>query len=202
MNEHNDLTGTMVSIRDHTGNPAPLGLLAFGMTTVLLNLHNAGYFTLGSVILSMGIFYGGIAQVIAGWMEWKRGNTFACTAFVSFGLFWISLIFILILPGVGIGETNSPVELAAYLLIWGLLVAGLFIGTLKFNRAMQVIFASVVVLFVLLAIGTLTGSVLITRIAGYEGIFAGFCAIYTGLALVINETYGEGKMIVPLWPIK
>ena len=72
-------------------NPAPLGLMGFGMTTVLLNIHNAGFFPLGSMILAMGIFYGGIAQVIAGILEFKKGNTFGMTAFTSYGLFWISL---------------------------------------------------------------------------------------------------------------
>ena len=62
---------------DKTGNPAPLGLVGFGMTTILLNIHNAGFIPLDTMILAMGIFYGGLAQVIAGIMEWKKGNTFA-----------------------------------------------------------------------------------------------------------------------------
>jgi len=79
-------------------NPAPLGLMGFGMTTVLLNLHNAGFFALGSMILAIGIFYGGIAQIIAGILEYKKGNTFGMTAFTSYGLFWISLVALLIMP--------------------------------------------------------------------------------------------------------
>jgi succinate-acetate transporter protein len=76
-------------------NPAPLGLMGFGMTTVLLNLHNAGVFGLGTMILAMGIFYGGFAQIIAGILEFRKGNTFGVTAFTSYGLFWISLVFVL-----------------------------------------------------------------------------------------------------------
>ena len=76
-----------LDIRDTTSNPAPLGLMGFGMTTVLLNMHNAGWFGLGSMILAMGLFYGGLAQIIAGIMEWKKGNTFGTTAFTSYGLF-------------------------------------------------------------------------------------------------------------------
>ena len=77
---------------DQTANPAPLGLLGFGMTTVLLNLHNAGLYELNSMILAMGIFYGGIAQVLAGLLEWKKGNTFGTVAFTSYGLFWLTLV--------------------------------------------------------------------------------------------------------------
>src|ERR1019366_1380391 len=85
-------------IKDTTANPAPLGLLAFGMTTVLLNLHNAGFFELGSMILGMGIFYGGAAQVIAGITEWKKNNTFGTTAFLSYGMFWLTLVALVALP--------------------------------------------------------------------------------------------------------
>ncbi len=193
---------TMVKTRDLTGNPAPLGLMGFGMTTVLLNLQNAGLVTLGSMILAMGIFYGGIAQLIAGSMEWKKGNTFATTAFCSYGLFWLSLVALIMIPSMGLGEKTSPTGMAAYLAMWGLFTAVMFIGTLRFNRAMQVVFATLAILFFLLALGELTGNPAITRIAGWEGILCGFSAIYTALAQVVNETYGKGSMIVPLWPVK
>src|SRR5207237_3940730 len=88
---------SVTQLRDTTGNPAPLGLLGFGMTTVLLNLHNAGLYELNSMILAMGICYGGAAQIIAGIMEWRKGNTFATTAFLSYGLFWFSLVKLVIL---------------------------------------------------------------------------------------------------------
>jgi succinate-acetate transporter protein len=193
---------TLVTTRDLTGNPAPLGLMGFGMTTVLLNLHNAGFFALGSMILAMGIFYGGIAQIIAGAMEWKKGNTFATTAFCSFGLFWLSLVALIVFPSMGIGEKTSSLAMASYLAMWGLFTAVMFIGTLRFNRAMQFVFASLAILFFLLAIGDLTGNAAVTQLAGWEGMICGFSAIYTALAQVVNETYGKGTMIVPLWPVK
>src|SRR5205814_7667494 len=77
---------SITQIKDTTGNPAPLGLLGFGMTTVLLNLHNAGYYELNAMILAMGIFYGGAAQIIAGIMEWNKCNTFACIELTSYSL--------------------------------------------------------------------------------------------------------------------
>jgi hypothetical protein len=192
----------IVTTRDLTGNPAPLGLMGFGMTTVLLNLQNAGLVTLGSVILAMGIFYGGIAQLIAGSMEWKKGNTFATTAFCSYGLFWLSLVVLILIPAMGLGEKPSSVAMATYLAMWGLFTAVMFVGTLRFNRAMQVIFATLAILFFVLAAGEITGSATITMVAGWIGILCGFSAVYTALAQVLNETYGKGSMIVPLWPVK
>ena len=82
---------TVTKLLDTNANPAPLGLMGFGLTTVLLNIHNAGFFELNSMILAMGIFYGGVAQIIAGVMEWKKNNTFGTLAFTSYGFFWLTL---------------------------------------------------------------------------------------------------------------
>jgi len=192
---------TINQIKDTSGNPAPLGLLGFGMTTVLLNLHNAGVYELNSMILAMGICYGGLAQIIAGIMEWKKGNTFATTAFISYGLFWLSLVVLILLPKLGLGAAAEPKAMAAYLAIWGLFTAVMFLGTLRLNRALQFVFLSLAVLFFLLAIGDYTGAGTgFKHFTGYEGIVCGFSAIYTGLAQILNELFG--KIVWPLGPVK
>src|SRR5580765_5224112 len=99
-------------IKDSTGNPAPLGLLGFGMTTVLLNLHNAGLYELDSMIMGMGIFVGGIAQIFAGLQEWKKGNTFASTAFTAYGSFWLSLVALWLIPKTSFGAAYKSSETA------------------------------------------------------------------------------------------
>jgi hypothetical protein len=192
---------TPLQIKDSTANPAPLGLLAFGMTTVLLNLHNAGFFELNSMILAMGLCYGGLAQVIAGIMEWKKGNTFAMAAFISYGFFWLSLVTLLLLPATGAAKAPDAMAMTAYLGMWGLFTAGLFVGTLKINRALQVVFATLVVLFFLLAIGDYTDAGPAFRhFTGFEGIVCGAAAIYTGLAQVLNELFG--KTLLAVGPVK
>jgi len=191
---------TLIKIQDTTANPAPLGLMGFGMTTVLLNLHNAGLYSLGTMILAMGIFYGGISQVIAAIMEFKKNNTFGLTAFGSFGLFWFTLAFLIIMPAMGWGNVPETPAMVAYLVMWGIFTGVMFIGTLKLNRALQVVFASLTILFFLLAIGDGTGSVIITRIAGIEGIFCGLSAIYAALAQVLNSVYG--RTVAPLGVVK
>lgn len=188
------------NISEMTANPSPLGLLGFGMTTVLLNIHNAGFIPMSAMILAMGIFYGGIGQVIAGIMEWKKNNTFGTTAFTSYGFFWLSLVALIIMPNMGLAEAPDPKAMAAYLFMWGLFTFVMFIGTLKISRALQFVFLSLTILFFLLAAGDFTGAETITRIAGYEGIVCGFSAIYAALAQVINELYG--KEIMPLGNMK
>lgn len=179
----------VIKNKDQTANPAPLGLLGFGMTTVLLNIHNAGFFNLGAMILAMGLFYGGAAQIIAGIMEFKKGNSFATTAFVSYGFFWLSLVALIVLPKLGLSVAPDKMAMVAYLTMWGILTAGLFIATLKLSKSLQFIFATLTVLFFLLAIGDYLDNKTIKTIAGYEGIICGFSAVYAGLAQIINEVY-------------
>jgi uncharacterized protein len=193
---------TTTAIRDTTANPAPLGLLGFGMTTVLLNLHNAGCYEMNSMILAMGICYGGVAQIIAGIMEWKKNNTFGTTAFTSYGLFWLSLVGMLLLPKVEpfAKLATDDTAKAAYLIMWGVFTGVMFLGTLRLNRALQFVFLTLTVLFFLLAYGDLThASSGFKQCTGYEGILCGLSAIYTGLAQVLNEVYG--RVVLPLGPV-
>jgi hypothetical protein len=172
-------------------NPAPLGLCAFGMTTLLLNLHNAGFFEMNSMILAMGIFYGGMAQVIAGIIEGRKNNIFGLTAFTSYGFFWLSLVGLIVLPKLGWAAAPSTNAMVAYLLTWGLFTFCLFFGTLRLSRALQFVFATLTLLFFLLAAGDATGNDSIKHFAGYEGIVCGASAIYTGIAILLNEVFGR-----------
>ncbi len=178
-------------IKDNTANPAPLGLLAFGLTTVLLNLHNAGFFEMNSMILAMGIFYGGIAQIIAGIMEAKKGNTFGLVAFVSYGSFWLTLVALIVMPKMGWVPPASESAMVAYLTMWGIFTALLFIGTLRISRSLQFIFATLAILFFLLALGDYSGNAFLKTFTGYEGIICGGSAIYTGGGALLNEMYGR-----------
>lgn len=191
---------TVTNIREITANPAPLGLMGFGMTTILLNIHNAGFFELNAMILGMGIFYGGLAQVIAGIMEFKKNNTFGTTAFTSYGFFWLSLVALNMIPLLGYGEAADSLSMSAYLFMWGLFTLFMFIGTLHINAALQVVFGTLTILFFLLAIANFTGSSVILTIAGYEGILCGFTAIYAAMAQVLNEVYG--KTLLPIGEVK
>lgn len=117
------------------------------MTTILLNIHNAGFFPLDNMILAMGIFYGGMAQVIAGMMELKKNNTFGTTAFTSYGFFWLSLVALNMFSMLGNGTPANSLSMAAYLFMWGLFTFFMFISTLKINRALQVVFGTLTILF-------------------------------------------------------
>ena len=185
-----------IVIKDTTANPAPLGLLAFGLTTVILNLHNAGIFEMNSMILAMGIFYGGLAQIIAGIMEAKKNNTFGFVAFVSYGFFWLTLVALIVIPKLGWAPAASATAMISYLIMWGIFTALLFLGTLRISRSLQFIFATLTILYFLLALSENSTNASLKSFTAYEGIICGGCAIYAGGGMVLNEIYG--KTIFPL----
>ncbi len=177
-------------------NPGPLGLIGFGMTTVLLNLRTAGIIPAATslgMIFAMGIFYGGLAQIVAGIMEFKKGNTFGLVAFMSYGLFWLTFVFLNVFPS--FSTPWAPVvdkgSMAAYLVCWGIFTFLMFFGTLKTNRVLQFVFLSLAILFFLLAAadgltfaGALDAAAVVGTIAGLEGIVCGGSAFYLAMAEV------------------
>jgi len=176
---------------EKTANPAPLGLMGFGMTTVLLNIHNAGFYPISSMILAMGLFYGGIAQIIAGILEFRKGNTFGMTAFVSYGFFWVTLVGLILGPRTGWIDRTPEGYMGCFLVMWGIFTLFMFLGTLHANRALQFVFLSLTVLFFLLAIRDFAESRIVGAIAGWEGILCGASAIYLAMAEVLSEQFGH-----------
>eukprot|EP01105_Mastigella_eilhardi_P013792 TRINITY_DN313_c0_g2_i4.p1 TRINITY_DN313_c0_g2~~TRINITY_DN313_c0_g2_i4.p1 ORF type:complete len:229 (+),score=57.77 TRINITY_DN313_c0_g2_i4:1088-1774(+) len=175
-------------------NAGPLGLAAFGLTTTLLNLKNVRLLSGGStsMILAMGMVFGGAAQLVAGTMEFLHGNTFACVAFTSYGAFWLSFVVINLLPLAGVPPCDGG-SIAAYLAMWGLFTLGMFCGTVKIkaHRCLQALFFLLTILFALLAsgeaivtLGAKTFGEAVGIIAGAEGLVVGLLAIYIAFAEV------------------
>mmetsp|Transcript_4103 Transcript_4103/g.7488 ORF Transcript_4103/g.7488 Transcript_4103/m.7488 type:complete len:359 (-) Transcript_4103:219-1295(-) len=191
-----------LGITDRSSNPGPIGLLGFGLTTFLLNLHNAGAYPLNSMILAMGLAYGGLAQVIAGIMEQIKGNFFAAVAFISYGFFWWSFVFLKVLPKMGYAESTNADAMGFYLFIWGLFTLCMFVATLLKRAPLMLswLFITLVVLFWLLAIAdwidgdstSLTdASNVIVKVAGWEGMVCGLSAVYIAFAEILNECAGK-----------
>jgi len=186
-----------VVIVDTTPNPAPLGLAGFGLTTMLLNLHNAGIFEMNTMILAMGVFFGGIAQVWTGKKEWEKNNMFGMLAFSSYGYFWLILVALIVAPNFGLEAfASSKHAMGWFLLLWGVFSFGLWVCTWKMTKLMNMLFFTVVLLFFGLALGDFTGNKMITKITGIEGVICGGIALYASMATVINEVHG--KMVLPV----
>lgn len=179
-------------------NPGPLGLLGFGMATILLNIHNLGVIELSLVVIAMGIALGGFAQIIAGILEFKNNNTFAGTAFTAYGLFWLSLTMIWLMPTEypAFAASTTTTSMGFYLLLWAVFTTFMFIGTLTHNTISKLVFGSLALLFYVLALGDFTEIVLITQIGGVIGIISGLLAMYSAVGQIVNNEFD--RPILPL----
>jgi uncharacterized protein len=190
-------------------DPAPLGLMGFGLTTFILSLVNVGVIKAGGdvkVVIGLAVFYGGLAQLLAGMWEFRNGNTFGATAFSSYGAFWLSFAAILI-PGFGVafGTTAGPSGTAVgwYLIGWAIITGLLTLGTFRLNGGLVVVFVLLFITFILLAIGFFNGSgfgVGITAVGGAIGLLTAIAAWYVALAGVLRGVSG-GKIALPIMPM-
>ena len=174
-------------------DPAPLGLAAFALTTFLLSLFNAGLLpeAAEAIVFPLALFYGGLAQVLAGMWEFRNKNTFAATAFTSYGAFWLSFWALVTFYIDRIPEEQRSLVIGWFLIAWGIFTAYMWIGSLRINAALIIVFLLLTTTFFLLGIGDLSHSEVIGNIGGYVGIATAFAAWYLSAADVINDTYGR-----------
>ena len=174
------------------GNPGALGLAGFGFNTILLQIHNIGVISNVEPLL-YGFFWGGLAQVIAGIIDGRRGDTFGLTAFTSYGLFWIGLSFMFLMDWLGVVEL-APQGLAWVCILWGIFTAYMTVGTFKISKVHIFVFATLTILFWLLA--AVFFGALSAKVAGVEGIICGAAAVYGSAAVVLNAMYG--RWVLPI----
>ncbi len=172
-------------------NPSPVGMMGFGMAAILLNLHNAGLFPNSSVVLAMGLCMGGLAQIIAGFLEFRRGNTFATVAFTGYGLFWFSLVGIWVLPALNLAEAPSATYMGCYLTLWAIFSLFLLLGVPNGGPVLKMVFLTLALLFSLLAVSAFTDSQVLGVMAGYVGMLSGATGMYLAMAEVMHEQYGR-----------
>lgn len=174
-------------------NPAPLGLAGFAFTTWMLSMINVGWYpaTDMGLVLALAFSYGGLAQIVAGILEYSNGNTFGTVAFFSYGAFWLSFALFVKFLGAGV----SAPFVGWYLLVWGIFTLYMWLGAIKLNMALNLVFLALWITFFLLAAGAF-GSSSLTTIGGYFGLITAILAFYASAAQVVNEVHG--KVVFPL----
>ncbi len=180
------------------GNAAAFGFVGFALPTMLISLFYANMFPYSVMLLGMFIFVGGIAELIAGIMLWKMGDTFASLAFSAFGVFWLTLSVIEAgtPANLNLGPASVAASTGAFLLLWGIFAGGMAVAALKAPKTVLFLLAGLSLLFFLLAAAVLNANTDIQHVAGYWGVIDGFSGLYISLALVINESHG--RTILPL----
>lgn len=180
-------------------NPAALGLVAFGLTTVLLSLINAGVLPAGGepVVIPLAIALGGTAQILAGIFEVKIGNTFGMTAFIAYGAFWWWLALLLLFGGNHVLDLkNAHSTIAVALLLWGVFTLYMWIASLRLSRVVNLIFLTLWITFFLLGAGALFTAPALTQLGGWLGLVCGSVALYGSFAIVTNATFG--RTVLPM----
>lgn len=180
-----------------TADPAPLGLAGFAATTFVLSFVNAGLVSAGvaAAVLPLALFYGGLGQLLAGMLEYRRGNTFGVTAFSTYGAFWLAFAFYEWF----FKKPDTPANATGlFLLVFAIVTAYLTIAALRVSGAVLVVFVLLTLTFLLLAIGALAGSTGIGHVGGYVGILTAIAAFYASAAIVVNATWK--RAVLPVMP--
>lgn len=174
-------------------DPAPLGLAAFALTTFMLSLFNAGLLDEAGepIVFPLALFYGGLAQFLAGMWEYRNNNTFGATAFTSYGAFWLTFWALQTFYANRIPEAQLGAVVGWFLIAWGIFTAYMWIGSFKVSIAVNIVFLLLTVTFFVLGIGDLLGSDSVVRIGGYLGIVTALAAWYASAAGVLNDTIGR-----------
>lgn len=186
-------------------DPGPLGLAAFALTTFTLSLFNAGLApeTLEPLVVPLALFYGGLAQLLAGVWEFRKANTFGATAFVSYGSFWLAfaVYFQFIEPELqsrGVPEASITTATGIFLVGWAVFTLYMLMASLRTTAAQISVFVTLFLTFALLAIGDLTGVDAIATVGGIVGLVSALCAWYASAAIVTNSTWG--RTVLPVGP--
>ncbi|MGF1430979.1 acetate uptake transporter [Kitasatospora sp. LaBMicrA B282] len=184
-------------------DPAPLGLAGFAMTTMVLSCFNANLLSdkLSVVVLPLALAYGGLAQLLAGMWEFRKGNTFGATAFSSFGAFWLAYYF-LVKDAVPAAATNPDLHKAIglFLLAWAIFTAYMTVAAVRVSGAVLAVFAVLTITFAVLAAGAFGPSTSATKAGGWLGLVDAALAWYASFAGVTAYTFK--RQILPTWPAR
>ncbi|HEY2225644.1 acetate uptake transporter [Actinomycetospora sp.] len=174
-------------------DPGPLGLAAFALTTFLLSLFNAGIApeNLEKTVLPLALFYGGIAQLVAGLFEFRKANTFGATAFCSYGAFWLSFAAFVQFIEPSLPEASTKAATGLFLLGWAIFTLYMLVASLRTSGALIAVFALLFLTFLCLAVGSLAGIATLGTIGGILGILTALAAWYASFAGVTNATWGR-----------
>ncbi|MCI3277307.1 acetate uptake transporter [Streptomyces cylindrosporus] len=182
-------------------DPGPLGLAAFAATTFVLSTFNADLITdkkLVAVVLPLALFYGGLAQLLAGMWEFRKANTFGATAFTSFGAFWLAYAAYAKFVADGLPASTAHQATGLFLLVWAVFTVYMTVAATRTTGAILAVFVTLSATFIVLCIGDFAQSPDTTKAGGWLGLVTAVCAWYASFAGVTNSTYQ--RSVVPVFP--
>src|ERR1700712_1245658 len=184
-------------------DPGPLGLGAFALTTFVLSVFNANIISnikLESVVLPLALFYGGLAQLLAGVWGFKKANTFGATAFTSYGAFWLSFAAYVKFVKPGLPAADAHTATGLFLLVFAIFTTYMFVASLRVSGAVALVFVTLAATFWVLAVGNLNDTKDIIKVGGYLGLITAVAAWYASFATVPNDSWK--RTVLPTMPAK
>ena len=184
-------------------DPGPLGLAAFAATTFVLSLFNAAIIkneSLEAVVLPLALFYGGLAQLLAGMWEFKKANTFGATAFASYGAFWLSFAAYVKFVKPGLPAADAHTATGLFLLVFAVFTTYMFVASMRVSGAVALVFVTLAATFIVLTIGNLEDTKSIIKVGGWLGLITAVCAWYASFATVANDTWK--RTLLPTMPAR
>lgn len=176
-----------------------LGLLALALSISTYAFSQTGLTNTPATTLGTVLLLGGGMQIIAAVRSRQCGSQAATATMLPLGMFWLSLIGFEVFPQLGFGQTPSAVTMVAYLSMWGLFAAILFLGSFQQSRALQLVFAALMFCLIFLAMGKLRDNPVFLVVGGISGIISGLAAGYTGLAQLFNQWMGRSIFPIGIW---
>lgn len=176
-----------------------LGLLALAISISTYAVNQTGYMATSAASLGIILLVGGGLQIMSALRSRQTGSLSATATLLPLGLFWLSLIAFEVFPQLGLGQTPSPVTIVAYLSMWGLFAAILFLGSFQQSRALQLVFSALMFCLLFLAMGKLRSNPVFLVVGGVSGIICGLAAGYTGLAQLFNQWMGRSIFPIGQW---
>ena len=194
-------TGQEASPGGAWGNSAPLGLAAFAVTTFMLSMINAKLMpaAITPVVFGVALMYGGIAQLIAGVIQFRTGNTFTGVLFSTFGAFWLSLFAIVQFFLKDIPAANAGHALGLFLYAFGIFTVWIWLASFRTNVVVVVALAGLAATLFVLGAGNYYGSGLTVETGGYLGLAVAALAAYLSCAELCEASYK--RSVLPVWPL-
>ncbi|CAG9567262.1 conserved hypothetical protein [Leishmania major strain Friedlin] len=176
------------------GSPTPLGFFAFGMTTLLYNVHNANICRLNMATMGLILIFGGLTQFVCGFFELINRNTLGCTISTTYGAFWGATAVLFLWPESSYVERGDNNYMGGFFLLWFVFASSLFASSFRSPFTCMALLFLVPLNFLLQSIGFFLNSNTVAHVAGYLGIIIGALATYLGMAFTLRDVYGRSML--------
>jgi succinate-acetate transporter protein len=187
-------------VKVEVADPTTLGLFGLAIVTFVASSQKLGLTDGLSYVLPWAIFLGGFAQLIAAMFDFKHNNLFGATAFSAYGLFWLGTGMVWLIQLGCMGDTLAAqvdkAQLGFIYVGYAILSLVLTVSTIKMSKAMFLLMALIVVLFVGLAADAYGCGHIWHSVAAYAEMAIAIVTFYVLSAKYLSGFFGRNILPV------